>query len=365
MNHDIPSLHTSRRFRRPCGLLLGLILAVVRGHPSAGADLPKADSAAGRSLKPSFECAEAQTAIERLICVEPSLSALDAAMGAAFRDYRDRSARQAQRDARLVEQRLWLDGRAGACPWTAPPQTSVTADSTRNEVAVACLSRIYEQRVALLGYERNAAGWPRVGFRPTLVEGAGTRLCEDLQRDLVASFLGPGLFVNPLGEREVGFAPVPGLGDEPMVLRADIDAYNLGKPFPVLQWVENKGGPQLPTIEYRAFASSAELLSAIGRGIEPLAHSVRAAARPVIDADRLPRSNPAKPQTRPRAAFARGSILTVDETPRFFRYEDRSYVLGPVQPVPDKPGDLGTTGSTAPLNSTAFACSMPMCRWLV
>jgi hypothetical protein len=250
------------------------------------------------------------------------------------------------------------------------PVDSAAADERdvgrhRNEVAVACLSRIYEQRVAVLGYERNAMGWPRVGFRPTLVEGAGTRLCEDLQRDLVASFLGPGLFVNPLGEREVGFAPVPGLGDEPMVLRADIDAYNLGKPFPVLQWVENKGGPQLPTIEYRAFASSAELLSAIGRGIEPLAHSVRAAARPVIDADRLPRSNPAKPQTRPRAAFARGSILTVDETPRFFRYEDRSYVLGPVQPVPDKPGDLGTTGSTAPLNSTAFACSMPMCRWLV
>ncbi len=341
MNHEIPSLHTPRRFHRRLGLLLGLILAVMRGHPSAGADLPRGDSAGSASPKPSLECAEAQTVIERLICAEPSLATLDAAMGAAFREYRDRSAHQVERDARLVEQRLWLEGRAGACPGAAQPQTSVKPEGARNEVAAACLSRIYEQRVAVLRYVPNAAAWPRVRFRPILVEGAGTKLCEDLQRDLVASFFGRGLFVNPLGEREIGFVPVPGLGDDPMVLRADFDAYNLGKTFPVLQWVEDKGGLQLPTVEYRAFASSAGLLSAIGRGIEPLAHSVRAAARPVIDADRLPRPNQVKTHTRPRAAFASGSILTVDEMPRFFRYEDHIYLLGPMQPVPGKPGDLG------------------------
>jgi hypothetical protein len=249
--------------------------------------------------------------------------------------------RPAERDIRVAEQRLWLDGRAGACPGTAPPQTGVTAESTRNKVAAACLSRIYEQRVAVLRYERNAAAWPHVRFRPTIVEGAGTKLCEDLQRDLLASFFGRGLFVNPLGEREVGFVPVPGLGGDPLVLRDDIDAYNLGKPFPVLQWVEDSASPRLPTVEYRAFASPAELLSAIGRGVEPLAHSVRAAARPVIDLNRVPRPDPAKLETRPRAAFARGSILTVDEMPRFFRYEGRVYLLGPMQPVPEKPGDLG------------------------
>jgi len=341
MNHELPSLHTSRHFSRLLGLLLGLILPVMQGHPAAGTDLPSADSAADALPKPSFECTEAQAFIERVICAEPSLAALDAEMGAAFRDYRDRASRPAERDARLAAQRLWLEGRAGACPGAAQAQTSVRPEGARNEVAAACLSRIYEHRVALLRYELNAAAWPRVRFRPTLVEGAGTKLCEDLLRDLVASFFGRGLFVNPLGEREIGFVPVPGLGDAPMVLRADIDAYNLGKPFPVLQWVEDKEGPGLPTVEYHAFASSTELLSAIGRGVEPLAHSVRAASRPVIDADRLPRPNPKKPQTRPRAAFARGSILTVDEMPRFFRYEDHIYLLGPMQPVPGKPGDLG------------------------
>src|SRR5207247_11241621 len=117
------------------------------------------------------------------------------------------------------------------------------------EAAVACLSRIYGQRVAVLRSERNAAAWPQLRFRPAIVEGAGTKLCEDLERDLVASFLGRGLFVNPLGEREIGFAPVTGLGDDPMVLRADIDVYNRGKPFPVLQWVEDNGGSRLPTVE--------------------------------------------------------------------------------------------------------------------
>jgi hypothetical protein len=269
------------------------------------------------------------------------------------------------RDARLAELRLWLDGRVEACPGAAQPQTSVTTERTRNEGAVACLSRIYEQRVAVLRYERNAAAWPRVRFRPTLVEGAGTKLCEDLRRDLVASFLGRGLFVNPLGEREVGFLPVPGLGEDPLVLRADVDAYNLGKPFPVLQWVEDNGGLRLPTVEYRAFASPAELLSAVGRGLEPLAHSVRAAARLVIDVDRLPRPDPAKPQTRPRAAFARGSVLTVDEMPRFFRYENHIYLLGPMQPAPDKPGDLGVYRLYGPAELhrvCLFGAHMPTAR---
>src|SRR5262249_54797410 len=154
-------------------------------------------------------------------------------------------------------------------------------------------------------------------------------------------FFGRGLFVNPLGEREIGFTPMPGLGDDPTVLRADIDAYNLGDPFPVLQWVEDNSGLRLSTVEYRAFASATGLLSAIGRGVSPLATGVRSAARAVIDVERLPRPDPKKPITQPRAAFAGSSILTIDEMPRFFRYEDRIYLLGPMKPASDKPGDLG------------------------
>ncbi len=339
MRRDIPSLYLLWPLRCPSGRVIGLTLAIALGHSTFAA--PATKTGGGSVPKPNPQCGSAPTAIERLICAEPSLTVIGADLDAAFRDYRDRAARPVERAARLAEQRLWLDARARACPAAAQQPSNASHEDPQREGAVACLSRIYEQRVAVLRYERNAAAWPNVRFRPTLVEGAGIKLCEDLRHDLLASFFGGGLFVNPLGEREVGFVPMPGLGDDPTVLRADIDAYNLGKAFPVLQWIEDGSGLQLSTVEYRAFATPKELLSAIGRGAEPLARSVRTAAQAVIDADRLPRPDPKKPITQPRAAFARGSILTVDEMPRFFRYEDRIYLLAPMRPVPDKPGDLG------------------------
>jgi hypothetical protein len=247
------------------------------------------------------------------------------------------------------------------------PQLAAAPEGAPNEGAVACLSRIYEQRLAVLRYERNAAAWPRIRFRPTIVEGAGTKLCEDLERDLMASFLGRGLFVDPLGEREIGFVPVPGLGDNPVVRRADFDAYNLGKPFPVLQWIADDGGARLPTVEYRAFDSAQELLNAIGRGVEPLAHSVREAAHPIIDIDRLPRPTPTKGQTRPRAAFASSSSLPIDDMPRFFRYEDHVYLTDSMQPLPGKPGDLGIYRLYGPASLhrvCLFDAHMPMAHSL-
>src|SRR6516164_196141 len=339
MKRKISSLHPLRRIRPRLASLIGLMLAVAQGYPSFGADLRKTED--GAETQANSKCEKAPTAIDRLICSEPSLAALEAAIGPALQDYLDRAARPADRDARSADQRLWRDGRAMACPAAAQPQPDATRGGAGNEGAIACLSRIYEHRVAVLRYERNAAAWPRIRFRPTIVEGAGTKLCEDLERDLAASFLGRGLFVNPLGEREIGFVPMPGLGNAPIVQRADIDAYNLGKPFPVLQWISDNGGARPPMVEYRAFDSSHKLLSAIGRGVEPLERSVRAAAHSVIDIDRLPHPDPRRLQTGPRAAFARSSNLSIDEMPRFFRYEDHVYLSGPMQPLPGHLGDLG------------------------
>jgi uncharacterized protein YecT (DUF1311 family) len=320
-------------------LVAELILTILQGHPSFAAGARKTEGAA--SGKPSTKCDKAPTAIDRLICLEPSLGALDAALGPAFRDYLDRTTRPADRDARAAAQRLWLDWRTIACPDAAKPKPLEAGEGPGSEGAVACLSRIYEQRLAVLSYERNAAAWPRIRFRPTIVEGAGTKLCDDLARDITASFLGRGLFVNPLGEREIGFVPVPGLGHSPVVRRADIDAYNLGKPFPILQWIEDHDGRGLPTAEYRAFNSSKELLNAIGGGVEPLAQSVRQAAHPVIDIDSLSRPDLTKRQIRPRAAFASSGSLSIDEMPRFFRYEGQVYLASPMRPVTGKPGDFG------------------------
>jgi uncharacterized protein len=316
----------------------GLLLTVLHGHPTCGAEVRK--TKAVTAVKP-VNCDKAPTPVDRLICLEPSLGALDTAIDPAFREYLDRATRPADRDARAAGQRLWLESRATACPSAAQPQSAAGVDGAASEDAVACLSRIYEQRLAVLRYERNAAAWPRIRFRPTIIEGAGAKLCDDLERDLIASFFGRGLFVNPLGEREIGFVAVPGLGRGSVVRRADIDVYNVGKPLPILQWVADHDGVGLPTAEYRAFDSPKELLNAIGRGVEPLVQSVRAAARPVIAIDRLPRPDPTKRHTRPRAVFSRSESLWIDEMPRFFRDEGQVYLAGPMQPVPGKPGDLG------------------------
>jgi uncharacterized protein YecT (DUF1311 family) len=275
--------------------------------------------------KPSAACSSGRTPLDQLICADPALAMLDAALGPDFRDYYDRATNSAERDARLAEQRSWLADRERACPAATVPQPG------GQKIALRCLSRIYQHRVAQLRLERNTRAWPKVRFRPVIVEGTGNKLCEDLEHDLVASFLGPGSFVDPLGEREIGFAPVPALGHAPIVLRADIDAYNRGKPFPVLQWITDHGGLRPATVEYRAFDSPEELVEAIGRGGAPLSQIVHEAAHTVI---LTPRSR--------RASFTKDATFSVGEMPRFFRFSDgQVYLLAPVQPVPAGRGDLG------------------------
>ena len=270
-------------------------------------------------------CSAERTPLDQLICTDPTLAALDAAVGRDFLGYHGRAANSAERSARIADQRAWLAGRERTCPAAALSQSG-----WRN-IAVRCLSRIYQQRLAALQYERNLEAWPKIRFRPAIVEGAGNKLCEDLGRDLVASFLGPGPSLDPLGESEIGFAPVPALGRAPIVLRADIDAYNRGKPFPVLQWITDHGGLRPATVEYRAFDSSAELLDAIGRGGEPLAQIVHEAAHPLIG------TAPSR-----RAGFAKVATFPVDDMPRFFRLSNgQVYLLAPVQPVSGRRGDLG------------------------
>src|SRR5579884_808001 len=219
------------------GLLAALVVALAAGPAAASG------------------CAGKPAGVERLVCSEPSLAALAADLDEAFAESRDRI-------ARTVEQENWLRGRRAACPAIASPKPDPLPGSAQREVALACLERLYRQRIAVLRYPLNRAAWPHVPFLPRLVAGAGTRLCEDLEQDLVAGFLGRGAEVDPLGEREIGFAPQPGLGDdEAPVLRADIDVYNSGKPVPVLAWIGERNGTK--TVEYRVFSSPGELLAAI------------------------------------------------------------------------------------------------------
>jgi uncharacterized protein YecT (DUF1311 family) len=178
MNQKAPSPHILRYIGTRLGLAVGIVLMVAPGTLTSSAAEPQAERRT--ALKLGSECDGTPTAIDRLICADPSLAVIDTALDAAFRDYRDRAARPAEREARLAEQRRWLDGRARACPAATPPSSSAPPEAVRRESAVACLSRIYEQRVAVLRYERNAASWPRVRFRPTLLRAPASsyaRIC--------------------------------------------------------------------------------------------------------------------------------------------------------------------------------------------
>jgi uncharacterized protein len=117
MEHRIPSLHLLPTVLAPFILVVGLILTVLQGHPSFAAGARKSETAA--AVKPSIKCDKAPTGIDRLICLEPSLSSLDAALGPAVREHQDRAAQATDRDARATEQRLWLDRREIACPAAA------------------------------------------------------------------------------------------------------------------------------------------------------------------------------------------------------------------------------------------------------
>ncbi|MGH7037603.1 MAG: ankyrin repeat domain-containing protein [Stellaceae bacterium] len=303
--------------RRLFGLLAALAVALFAG-PAA---------AAGCTGKPA--------GLEPLICGEPELAALAADLDGIVATSR----------ARAADENSWHDGRRTACPAIAVPSPAPPPGSAQRAVAVACLERLYRQRIAVLRAPQNRAAWPRVPFLPKLVAGAGPStgsgpLCTALAGDLVAGFRGRGDTIDPLGEREIGFAPQPDLGDEDSpVLRADFDLYNTGKPVVVLEWTEDSDAAN--TIEYRVFAAPAGLLAAIGRGIEPLSDSVRQAARPWID-------RAAVKAGAPRAVFALAVPAPAAQKPRFFTAEGQVYVLAPIDPAAGEPGDLAVFRLTGP-----------------
>src|SRR5260221_3584898 len=89
------------------------------------------------SLAASFDCSQASTSVERLICASADLSRLDDVLAEAYKDARGRSSNAARRGR---EQRQWLVRRA-ACGED-----------------VACIRNAYEtRRKALQTEDRRSA----------------------------------------------------------------------------------------------------------------------------------------------------------------------------------------------------------------
>jgi uncharacterized protein len=99
--------------------------------------------AAHPALAQSFDCAKATTAVERLVCADRRLGALDGELGAEVK--RSLAADPAHRAEKLGEARKWLGERDRLC--------ALPAGELRGEArakALACLAAAYEARLAAL-----------------------------------------------------------------------------------------------------------------------------------------------------------------------------------------------------------------------
>lgn len=117
------------------GRLTGALLALMVAAPAAA--------------EPSFDCNTAGSAMERLICADGGLAALDTALADAFAAARKSAPPEAAK--RLTqEQRAWIAARDRACP--AP---AVAADEEPATAAVwaaaPCVAAQYRARLAALG----------------------------------------------------------------------------------------------------------------------------------------------------------------------------------------------------------------------
>ncbi|WP_018266988.1 lysozyme inhibitor LprI family protein [Methylosinus sp. LW4] len=95
------------------------------------------------ALAQSFDCAKATTTVERLVCADRRLGALDGELGAEVK--RSLAADPAHRAEKLGEARKWLGERDRLC--------ALPAGELRGEArakALACLTAAYEARLAAL-----------------------------------------------------------------------------------------------------------------------------------------------------------------------------------------------------------------------
>ena len=117
-------------FIRKLAILAPLAMAALLAAPTASSNLP---GAGGTAQAASFDCARAGNPTEVAICADPSLSALDSAMDAAYD-------RRLRRDPQVRQvQRAWLAARNVGCGHDG-----------------GCLSRLMTAQLA----------WLRSGARP-------------------------------------------------------------------------------------------------------------------------------------------------------------------------------------------------------
>jgi len=133
-------------------LLMTLALAGLAGCtvrkisvPHIATDLQPLPPPRERAFAPSFDCTEAGSAVQDMVCGSPTLAALDKELAAAFR----RQLREGDligRDQLLATQRHWLVTRRADCAIPAARQPDLAPDPQME----ACLAGLYRQRIAAI-----------------------------------------------------------------------------------------------------------------------------------------------------------------------------------------------------------------------
>jgi uncharacterized protein len=277
---------------------------------------------------PSFSCADANSPLDKLICADAGLAAMDTTLAEAFRDAHGNA-------DLLTDQRRWLAARAISCPDVA---VTVPTDSVVRRNAIDCVMELYEQRVAQLLQAHNAAAWPHLPFTPTLIEGAGTKLCEALQSDITATFLGSSVDPDPLGTRVIGFTTIAGQAEGTDMRRAEFDPYNSGKPVAVLLEIDD-GGMHLDVASYRRFATPAALDRALAALRRVPNTSLDEISARMFNTEAM-QDNPGNRMAQPLPNFVTESPVVVPAMPQFFRADGVVYVYAPLAP----PNSSGLAG---------------------
>ena len=125
-----------------------------------------------------FDCAKAARPIEKIICGDPVVDALDTMLNGAYK------ARRAANDpAVLAEQRQWLASLPGLCriPTTGDPSLDLRGSGAR------CLAELYEKRLTALGAPPHAVlipALPTEADYPRLADDKSNPAFAAINRDL-------------------------------------------------------------------------------------------------------------------------------------------------------------------------------------
>jgi hypothetical protein len=179
---------------------------------------------------------------------------------------------------------------------------------------------------AALGATDEATLWPKLPFRPAMLQKAGTPVCDAIYRDLLTAFFGKSMWPNPLGTREVAFTPLH-LHDEGSSYGvATFDPYNQGKPFLVLQAMEEGGAERFGVAYYRRLVQSELDQMTAQQG--DLSISPTSLGQPVIDSGQMV-DYADNPTPQPVPEFVRNAMVVTPAMPRFFRFDGHVYLYSP------------------------------------